>query len=154
VSLTHYSDKPLTTIYSTPIAKQEIYFKPTGLWVSVDGPADWKGWCLNEGFALDKLTHASRILLHKGANILRIRNASDLDTLTEQYGLGSYRMDWPKIATQHHGIIIAPYLWGRRLYPGVDWYYPWDCASGCIWNAAAVRKIIHISPAPLEEPHA
>lgn len=35
----------------------------------------------------------------------------------------------------------APYQWRRRNERGFSWYYGWDCASGCIWRASAIREI-------------
>jgi hypothetical protein len=35
------------------------------------------------------------------------------------------------------GLEIAPYLHRMRL-SSFSWYYTWDCASGCIWNASRV----------------
>jgi hypothetical protein len=45
-------------------------------------------------------------------------------------------IDWPRVAERFDGVIIAPYQWKHRLE--LMWYYGWDCASGCIWNARAV----------------
>lgn len=48
-------------------------------------------------------------------------------------------IDWQAVASDHDGIIISPYNWPARHE--MIWYYPWDCASGCIWNADAITSI-------------
>jgi hypothetical protein len=48
-------------------------------------------------------------------------------------------IDWQRVAEQHQGIIITPYQWECRY--SIDWYYIWDCASGCIWDPDAIESI-------------
>lgn len=31
---------------------------------------------------------------------------------------------------------------------GFDWYYTWDVASGCIWNAQAIASVTVLSGVP------
>lgn len=54
--------------------------------------------------------------------------------------MGHDHINWPMVADRYQGIVIAPYLWSRRMDGGL-WYYGWDCASGCIWDAAAVASV-------------
>lgn len=156
--LIHYSHAPVTEVRSIPLSDQEgkdgMAFKPKGLWVSVKGNNDWKEWCTSEGFGLARLTHPHRVILAPDANILRITNAAEIDTFTEQYALPThylsrYEANWKLVAERYDGIIIAPYIWERRMSMVSAWYYSWDCASGCIWKAEAVMKII---PMPVEQP--
>jgi hypothetical protein len=56
--------------------------------------------------------------------------------------MSRFEIEWRKVAERFDGIIIAPYIWQRRLDLESSWYYSWDCASGCIWNASAVREIV------------
>lgn len=96
------------------------------------------------------LTHATEIVLSPTANILRLASGEDLDAFTEEYGFDPYSMRggfihdirWPDIAAKYQGIIIAPYIWSRRMTNHTFWYYGWDCASGCIWEANAIEKLI------------
>jgi hypothetical protein len=156
-TLIHYSKEPLLKVESVPIKAHRPSHKPSGLWVSVEGPDDWKTWCQAENFNLDRLALAHRIELSDHAQILRIVDSAGIDRLTREYALrhfpGSeffaageftYAMDWKRLARLWNGIIIAPYIWERRLEGGSDWYYAWDCASGCIWNASAVKNIVPI----------
>jgi len=52
---------------------------------------------------------------------------------------GYYEMiDWPIMATVgYDGIEICPYLSEFRMSTS-KWYYPWDVASGCIWDSEAL----------------
>ena len=36
------------------------------------------------------------------------------------------------LTSKYNGIEICPYLWSKRMRS--NWYYPWDVASGCIWD--------------------
>lgn len=158
--LTHYSDKPLETVRSVAqwpanegARATGPYTKPVGLWVSVDGEDDWIWWCRAEGFGLERLTHAHRVTLAKNARVLRLAGANELDAFTAEYGglgpdympehLKSLCIDWWRVAAGYQGVIIAPYCYERRL--NLSWYYPWDCASGCIWDASAIASVEPIS---------
>jgi len=47
-------------------------------------------------------------------------------------------IDWPLLADiDWDGIEICPYLQEFRMSKSY-WYYPWDVASGCIWNPEAL----------------
>lgn len=153
MDLIHYSSAPLGRIRS---ARQERdgnaapHSKPNGLWVSVKGEWDWPSWCQAESFALDRMGHATRVLLAPTAKMLHLNGADEIDEFTARYSVpwgpprpGSKfdwrRIDWRAVASKYHGLIIAPYCWERRLAHHTSWYYGWDCASGCIWNARAIR---------------
>ena len=146
-------------------------FKPNGLWVTVEGKDDWRQWCLSEKFRLINLRHIFEVKLKSDAAVLWVQNADELDSFSVRYkpvlseevmrrrGLtddqvkaamkffGSSEMrrqrymgiDWPSVAKEFQGIIIAPYIWDRRF--DLLWYYGWDCASGCIWDPAAIASI-------------
>jgi hypothetical protein len=147
--LVHFSAEPLGEIVSIP---QELrgkgMFKPIGLWVSVEGIGDgWREWCEAEHFALDRLTVETEIILAPKARILRLSSPDDIDAFSEEwrgpprpYLDGSMLIDWPRLAENYQGIIIAPYIWERRLSDDCRWYYAWDCASGCIWDADAIAE--------------
>lgn len=150
--LIHYSKQPLTSVYSTPVEKQcarQGLGKPVGLWVSAEGEQDWKEWCESEQWGLDGFVHATEIVLAPKASILRLGSAKSIDNFHEEYnaivfryggGLGvKTAIEWHRVMRKYAGIIIAPYIWERRLDgPASDWYYGWDCASGCIWNAESI----------------
>ncbi|MCK9994615.1 MAG: hypothetical protein Dbin4_03135 [Alphaproteobacteria bacterium] len=146
MKLIHYSDKPLGKILS--VQQHDLPgFKPKGLWVSIDDNGEgWRDWCVGESFNLDRLTYATQIILSETAKILHLSKAEEIDDLTIRYGQRSkWRstyIKWQELAVNCDGIIIAPYCWERRLCDHASWYYGWDCASGCIWNAAAIKEAL------------
>ena len=164
MQLTHYAEHPfdLDTTRSYEQRPPYTYIKPSGLWVSVDGPDDWPAWCRAEQYHLGGLTHSYRVVLAKTAVMLHISTDEQLldvhgaysitDELTRHlardlpvYGTnGSFAfrqrpMDWECVARDYDGILFAPYLWDSRLF-GPAWYYGIDAASGCIWNLAAINS--------------
>jgi hypothetical protein len=148
--LIHYSENPVLQAYS---AEQDSHrpFKPKGLWLSVEGRNDWKEWCLSEGFGLDRLKCAAEVRLDPAANILRLSTEEAILDFTRRYGRaplidlpGLNDIDWSGAASDYQGIIIAPYQWRLRLDDRTFWYYGWDCASGCVWDAAAISSITQI----------
>lgn len=150
-----YSDKPiLNGEYWT--RRQHVrddgyrseYEKPRGCWITDDSEDCWRSWCAGEGFNLEALTHKHEVDLDE-TNILSLRSAYELDAFTREYSstcrwgtnnewVNRY-IRWEDVAARYDGIIITPYQWARRME--LSWYYGWDCASGCIWNAAAIREI-------------
>lgn len=155
--LVHYS-KRLTGSIET--IKQNITpsMKPSGLWLSVDSHEEnWRDWCESENYNIDGLRYVYNVSLYECANILLLTCAKDIDIFTLEFRasipidvqLGSFdpqwmmglNIDWHTVAKKYDGIIIAPYIWERRLDEKTRWYYGWDCASGCIWNSAAIKEI-------------
>lgn len=149
--LLHYSATPLGEIRSIPQPSDHSRaFKPRGLWLSVEGDYDWKSWCEGEIFCLENLACAHEVTLHPSAKILRISDADGIDDLTERFPVYFpisghdayiYGIQWAEIAKDYQGIIIAPYIWSRRLDMKANWYYSWDCSSGCIWDASAIQSV-------------
>lgn len=150
--LLHFSVKPLTAVRDTT-QDETPGPKPSGLWVSV-GTA-WPEWCLAEEFGVDRLVSVNRIVLAPNANILRLASPRDLDDFTGAYStdardsVSRYSIAWDRVAARYDGILIAPYVWERRM--ALLWYYGWDCASGCLWNARAVSSIETVDPAAILE---
>jgi hypothetical protein len=146
--LIHYSHEKLGKIWTVRQVNVDHSWKPSGLWVSVEGDDDWPAFCHSGNFRLERLRSANEIVLADDANILRIASPHELDLFTEAYGEGQYKfvrtssgIDWLTVSKKFQGIIIAPYLWSRRMTAHTRWYYGWDCASGCIWDAAAVLRL-------------
>lgn len=150
--LEHYADTEITLdrdrTYTQPSPR--TYSKPRGFWVSVKGEDDWPSWCRNEGFAPHRLSVRHSVVLSSTENILQLTSIEALDAFTRTYGLaerksyGSHSwtdmaIDWSCVAGEYDGVLIAPYQWGRRM--GLDWYYGWDVASGCIWNLSAIKSV-------------
>jgi hypothetical protein len=144
----HYSAIPLEEVKS--FEQRELlspYAKPKGLWITVESDRGdcngWREWCEREQSALDKFEHAARIHLKDDTKIKLVSDGNGIDAFTEQFSRpvpqdGSHCIDWKSVARSYSGIIISPYLLESRLRKP-SWYYAWHCASGCIWDANAIR---------------
>ena len=102
------------------------------------------------------MTCCTEVVLAPNAAVLTIPTAFDLDLFTEEYierGEARYlsRIRWDRVAERYQGIVIAPYHWSRRMADHTFWYYGWDCASGCIWDAAAVAELRPATDAAIAE---
>lgn len=149
LKLSHYCSEP--AVVMEPREQDLADMKPLGLWVSVDGEMDWPSWCLAEHFSRgEDLRFQHRVTLAPDHRVLHLSSGISLRWLTNKYpdhkyrelGLGSnFRLDWRRLAQDHDGLVISPYLWECRLDHDVFWYYGWDCASGCIWNPRSVASV-------------
>jgi hypothetical protein len=152
--LMHYTSEPVT-LDSARIYEQDeptTFGKPRGLWVSVAGEDDWPAW-VRGNMPNIRLTHAYRVTLADDAKTHAIANDVDLDRFTATYAVETahdrrfpwrgaiekWPIDWRRVARDYDGLIIAPYQWSCRME--YDWYYGWDCASGCIWNLDAIADL-------------
>jgi hypothetical protein len=131
--------------------------KPRGLWVSVLGADDWRAFCVGRSdphnhFVRD-LAVATEIVLVDGANVPVIGTFEQLRAFGDRYELvpqpfdygGATRgwLDWIKAATEIDGVIIAPWQEEAALFDmQLFWYHGWDCASGVVWNRAAIAACI------------
>jgi hypothetical protein len=162
MDLSHYTATPFTLdrqrVYAQSVPPY-TYSKPVGLWVSADGPDDWYSWCVSEEFRLDRLECRSIVTLAPDANMLVLTSPEAILEFEEKYGdedptlgpiLGSryVAIDWPRVTQEYDGIIIAPYQWSLRYH--CNFYYPWDVASGCIWNLNAIASTRAGEPRALE----
>lgn len=151
LSLSHFSKEPyIRHLYSKPQRVEQhrsCFEKPQGFWVSVDGDTDWAEWCRANDFGLGTYRHA--VHLAPAAKVLHISNSWELLDFRDKYqgikrwGANQQWTDiyirWEDVAKDYQGIIIAPYQWSCRM--DENWYYGWDCASGCIWDASAVACV-------------
>lgn len=76
------------------------------------------------------------------SKILRINNEQKFrkfeETYLERTPNSSYPLiNWGRVTQDYSGIEIIPYQWEFRM--GSDWYYPWDVASGCIWDGSTIK---------------
>jgi hypothetical protein len=150
--LSHYSSA--SGVY--PMSMEQLpvpSFKPKGLWVTVDGEFDWPTWCKQEEFHEADLQYKFRVALNPDANILYIQGEQELREFNSWAGetlvlAGGHEfpgyVNWNKVAEKYQGIVISPYVWSCRLDYDVHWYYGWDCASGCIWDADAIQEVYRI----------
>lgn len=146
--LVHFSSTPVTELWSTVQDNRLPIHKPRGLWVSDEDDYGWSQWGKDNDFGIGKRAHA--VTLAPGAAILHIEDGAQLLAFTEEFGdnlglmpgmMADRFIRWDRVAEAFDGILITPYQWERRLDDRLFWYYGWDCASGCIWNAAAIARI-------------
>ena len=146
----HYSAGFITEAETVPQINDMhllTFAKPRGLWFSVDGNGDgWPEWCQAEGVEVP-LSHKTEVVFRPNARVLELKGAKALDAFTQEYLLRGPALciDWVRVEEKHDAIIIAPYVWRRRLSPKTPWYYCWDCASGCVWNADAIQELRALS---------
>lgn len=150
-ALTHYSHEHVTAVQPGYEQRPDAGAKPRGFWVSVDeGERGWADFCRADGWSLHGLEFVHDVRLRADANVLVLSSAWDLDEFTEGYGVpfpkpGPYASTyilWHRVAALYSGIIIAPYIYARRLDGRAsDWYHGWDCASGCIWDVSVIESI-------------
>lgn len=146
--LIHYSKKPLTKVLSR-LHKEDGAgaYKTPGLWVSVEGEDDWPAWCKSEQWGLETFGYTTEVILAPENTVLRLKSVKEIDAFTQKYCTENRRyendrnVEWDKVRGAHQGLIISPYQWARRLSPHTRWYYGWNCASGVIWDAAAVAEL-------------
>lgn len=144
--LSHFSDKPISAPYSVRQV-EKCGMKPLGLWISVDGEDDWVKWCEGEKFRDVSKQYHYKIELAKNANVLHLDNALDILKFTMGYSKELYPgsrydyINWEAVSKKYGGIIIAPYNWDCRMHMDTFWYYPWDCASGCIWDHTQIAGV-------------
>jgi len=95
------------------------------------------------GSYLEKANYLYEVKL--GEEIIQISSDDEFDNFQSEFGfpLGKRgpAINWKEIQEQeYNGIEICPHNWERR--EELDWYYPWDVASGCIWNLSGVSDIV------------
>ena len=141
--LSHFSPRVIHRIYSaTDVLFRAGHMKPSGFWVSVDGDTDWPEWCKLNDFTNTDKQYQYRVILSLKAKILHLQTEQEVRDFSAQYGInGEYdrKIDWLSVAKSYHGLIIAPYQWKCRH--DEMWYYGWDCASGVIWDNAAIEDL-------------
>ncbi len=128
-------------------------FKPKGLWYGIG--IKWIEWVRT---VMREWEHDNVFELKiNQKKIKKITNFDELIKFSEEYNYvaddefsklyqdpDNYRrIDWPKVAETYSGIEISPYIGAARM--SVHWYYPWDVASGCIWENDAITSINKIN---------
>ena len=155
----HYSKEHIETWRPCTYLQSDDY-KPSGLWVSCESSEaddrDWAAWCLAEGHSLERLRYTYEVRLVDDANVLHLDTPEKMVAFQAEFAtfIGFSRniaghIRWQAVAECYQGILIAPYFYMFRLDPKFHWYYPWDAASGCIWDLDAIdafkfyEKVIH-----------
>ena len=147
---TRTGDEPQVSGFS-----QKIGNKPEGLWYECqDGSSEtWKEFCefgLTAGYS--KYDSTYNVVLND-YEILFIPDEYHFEKFYKMYsvphpadpdGKKGYdkQIDWPRVAKDYAGIEICPYLSSKRNDDDSFWYYGWDVASGCIWDASGVKELV------------
>lgn len=152
----HFSEKPLTAVHDCDPRGHSSY-KPNGLWISAG--MEWFDWCVDNEFMHDRMGYATMVHLAPDAKLIRLSTGGALTKFSDEYevelfpdqklAFGSLKfggIDWPRVAETYDGILIEPYQYSRRM--NLMWYYSWDVASGCIWNARAIASLAPSVPLP------
>jgi hypothetical protein len=134
--------------------------KPNGLWLSDVTQLSWKDWVAEN--VPEYTAHQQNeyeIELFDDANLLTLSTPLEMESFTQAYaeplasedGKGKLRPGrdnenilWHTVAQNYQGILITPYMWRCRM--SMFWYYGWDIASGCIWDASVFKKFELIVP--------
>lgn len=149
LTLSHYTERGtlVPEAREQPQPPYGPYTKPHGLWLSVDGERDWPTYCREAGHELENRRRRFEVRLASDANVLWLKDAWDLDDFTDEFGRymvprhPAPSIRWHAVADVYAGLIVAPYVWERRLEDHTSWYYGWDCASGCIWDPSAIETV-------------
>ena len=150
-----------------PVVQSEMtrynpFQKPRGLWYGIG--TSWIDWVESEmpeweGKFIYKLEiNEPFILMLKNEEELnnftvRFGRYPEKDEAYHQYVKRAYAseqlsieqigpaisIDWLEVSLLYAGIEISPYQWDSRS--NLHWYYPWDVASGCLWNKKAIKQI-------------
>ena len=144
--LIHYSLLPLLQV-RTVTQKVEPTMKPEGFWFSARD--EWREWCEGENWGLEQLKFKYLVELSSLEDILQLTKTEQLDAFSTEYisqpewltTTSTMYVDWRRVAESWKGIIIDPYFWTHRLNMSCQWYYGWDCASGCVWDAGVVKSL-------------
>ena len=146
----HYDKRVLTSLNPLWDYKQEPWYKPRGLWLSVIGDSDeytWRDWCEDNDFHLDEVKVRHEVALGEGWDILTLNTARQVRDFTTEYGVeiapgvDVKYIDWLRVAQEYDGIIFSPYWHTLRFDIDLMWYSTIDVASGCIWNVEAIESI-------------
>ena len=140
----HYAAAPGTLDRSRVYAQTGRSGKPRGLWIDCDG--DWRRWCEDEQWGLDKLAVVHRVEF-AAERILWLPDEASVATFHDQYsepldGVPNDRVrsiNWTKVASQYAGVACIPYHHDMWRFD-IMWYYGWDCASLCVWDLSVITS--------------
>jgi len=130
----------------------------------------WVSGNMNTKEYRNRFRFENKIEFKEDANILKISNVEEFDIFHDKYSFSlpsdhfayqtvlsygeiqhkfktsndsaveiSKLIDWKRVAKEYQGILITPYVYERRT--SRYWYYPWDCAGGCIWDTSCIASI-------------
>lgn len=156
MELRHFAHEPVMEFdreYAYPkLERPSTYSKPVGFWFSNEDSADgWKTWCASENFYSERLENEHVVELAEDATILYLRTVEEMRAFQVKYGRqidphdfyrtlsAPYTIMWDLVALDYQGIVIPRYMYEARW--GMEWYYTWDVASGCVWDLSAIKSV-------------
>ena len=128
------------------VGNQRVTYKPDGLWYELND--SWKDWVSHEmpKWMETRFTREHEISIDM-TDVLVLDTVEKMLAFTREYGVnkGTFAnqtlIDWYAVARKHTGIEIPIYQWSLRRSEDTPWYYPWDVASGCIWDPEVITII-------------
>lgn len=141
-----------TGVVQRPYVQHE-HFKPEGLWYSVG--KSWWEWMAGDAREWWKDYVEVHVIEIDESRVLQLKTAEAVRKFHHQFKSRRFSafagrdvdnplIDWREVEKLYAGIEIAPYQWGLRHSSEVPWYYPWDAASGCVWDVSAITRLEHI----------
>jgi len=153
----HLSSKPIEKIEQKNY-KQKIGLKPDGFWYSCGD--SWIKWLKSE-WPDHKGEFYYEVLIDE-SKILKLTSSEEIINFTKKYGvpnkildlddfeiegnpefkekIQNYSIDWNTVSKEYSGVEFCPYI--RSLRRKLGWYFGIDISSGCIWDTAAIIKLI------------
>ena len=132
--------------------QEDVDSKPQGLWYQIND--SWEEWCkynMPEWLGVGNRAGYKVHLEIDKSNVLIISNLEEFDLFHNTYCTShpflksASLINWKKLSESYDGIEISDYFYQRRLEEHCSWYYPWDVASGCIWNTNIIKMIGNIN---------
>ena len=137
-SFTPYSKPLFTSEEDGSIVRAPLWFAQGSEWI------DWmavemQSWLLSQNYIYEITLSDAFIKYIKSPGAIIDFNRRYAQSREDSRG----GIDWQKVIDNYAGIVISPYQWSFRL--SYDWYYPWDVASGAVWNWEGIKDIKLVS---------
>ncbi len=130
--------------FNFKIPPSRIGFKPTGLWYGFG--TSWIDFIRAE-MPERETEHVFKIDIYDD-DIIDVDKEGMFLWFSKRYKdpekegrFGNHKIDWPEVTKKYKGIEFPIYFDKYRGDPEHQWYYPWDIASGCIWDLSAIKKV-------------
>ena len=162
----HFSDRPISSVYSIDPSQQKIARKPEGLWYSWGG--SWPLFLLTDylcSFGQSDNAKWARTRMNEinfvykvnidFKKIKRLQTCKSFKNFTLEFGnpvtdkekeeeyVSDYmdfphNIRWKKVARHCHGIDVK---FNQNCVFDYHWYEHWDCHSGCVWRLNAIKDL-------------
>ena len=137
------SNMPIEAMYDTSSNLRD-HWKPSGLWYGCgDEWVDFLEDAISHKFEEVAYVYEVELNIPK---ILKLNTVANILEFSKRFGsqvsMGrTTYIKWQEVAQMYDGIEICPYQYSLRDDARVDWYYPWDVASGCIWRPSGLKEL-------------